>query len=222
MFLPLLAGAALSGVATAGSVVQHYRRQLGPMTLAEARLLRELPITPIAQCRDGVVKIVATLGCDTPVASMNGAVPTAVREVHYYDVVGRGARAHKALVRVDRTVHPFWIEDDSGRISLDPAQCRIDFETDGTDGESMVEEHRLRLGERVAIIGEVRRDLSLSHHPMRNSAIYADKGVGFVRPPVVTWRTEPEVYPRMLPPLSGLALSAGTVCMAVLGALLQE
>jgi hypothetical protein len=38
---------------------------------------------------------------------------------------------------------------------------------------------------------------------------------------VLTWRTEPEVMPRLLPPTGGMALSASTVGMAVLGALLQ-
>ena len=34
-------------------------------------------------------------------------------------------------------------------------------------------------------------------------------------------QTEPEVYPRLFPPVGGMALSAGTLGMAVLGALLR-
>jgi hypothetical protein len=221
MFPPLLVGAVVSGLATIGSLSQFYRQQLGPMTLHEARSLERLPITPIAHATSGLVKLVGTLGCEHPGLSVQGGVVTAVREVHHYAVEGRGLRARRVLVRVERSEQPFWVEDDTGRVLLDPAECRIDFEADAGDGESLVDELRLRLGERVAIVGEVQRGAVMAQHPMRRSQSSAGEGLRFVRPPVVTWRTEPEVMPRLLPPTGGVALSASTVGMAVLGALLQ-
>lgn len=221
MFPPLLVGAVVSGLATIGSLTQFYRQQLGPMTLREARSLERLPTTPIAHATTGLVKLVGTLGCERPGLSAQGAVATAVREVHHYSVEGRGLRARRVLVRVERSEEPFWVEDDTGRVLLDPAHCRIDFEADAGDGESLVDELRLRLGERVAIVGEVQRGAVMAQHPMRRSQASAGEGLRFVRPPVVTWRTEPEVMPRLLPPTGGVALSASTVGMAVLGALLQ-
>lgn len=221
MFPPLLVGAVVSGLATVGNLVQFYRQQLGPMTLSEARALEHLAPTPIAHASTGLVKLVGTLGCEHPGMSNHGGLATAVREVHHYGVVGRGLRARRVLMRVERSEAPFWIEDDTGRVLLDPAQCRIDFEAETGDDECLVDELRLRLGERVAVLGEVQRGAVLTQHPMRRSQASAGEGLRFLRPPVVTWRTEPEVMPRLLPPTGGVALSATTVGMAVLGALLQ-
>jgi hypothetical protein len=221
MFPPLLVGAVVSGLATIGSLTQFYRQQLGPMSLTEVRALEHLAPTPIAHASTGLVKLVGTLGCEHPGMSIQGGLATAVREVHHNAIEGRGVRARRVLVRVERSESPFWIEDDTGRVMLDPARCRIDFEADTGEGESLVDELRLRLGERVAIIGEVERGTTLALHPMRRSPASAGEGLRFVRPPVVTWRTEPEVMPRLLPPTGGVALSASTVGMAVLGALLQ-
>jgi hypothetical protein len=218
MFVPLLVGSALAGAATVGGLVQHYRRQLGPMTLADVRALKTLDPTPIALCREGLVKIVGTLGSDTPERSLYDDTPVAVREVRHYATDASGVRI---LSRVDRSSAPFWIEDDSGRISLDPLQARVDFEFDEADAEPMLEELRLRVGERVVVLGEARREVTVSHHPMRRSGVQTERGLHFVSAPLVTWRTEPEVYPKLVPPAGSAALSASTVALAVLGALLR-
>jgi len=63
MFVPLLVGAAVSGAATVGALVQHYRHEFGPMSLAEARALASLPETSILDAREGLVKLVGVLGC---------------------------------------------------------------------------------------------------------------------------------------------------------------
>lgn len=221
MFPPLLVGAVVSGLATVGSLTQFYRQQLGPMTLAEARALERLPVTPIGQATTGLVKLVGVLGCEHPTVSQYGGVPCAVRRVHHYAVEGKGLRSRRVLARVEQTDGAFWVEDDTGRVMLDPGDCRIDFEADAGDGESLVDEQVLRAGERVAIIGEVQRGAVTPKHPMRQSQAASGEGLRFVRPPLVTWRTEPEVLPRLLPPTGGVALSASTVGMAILGAILQ-
>lgn len=221
MFVPLLVGAAVSGAATVGALIQHYRHEFGPMSLAEARALASLPETPIAEAREGVVKLVGVLGCDLPTRSLYGDALSAVREVHHYAVEGVGLRAARRVTRVERSESPFWIDDGSGRVSLEPAACRIDFEFEGNDPESMIEERRLRVGERVAVIGVVRRVEELSQHPMRHRPHEGDRSLQFDSPPLVTWRTEPEVFPRLRPPVGGVALSAGSIGMAVVGSLLQ-
>jgi hypothetical protein len=217
MFAPLLVGSALAGAATVGGLVQHYRRQLGPMTLAEVRALRGLAPTPIALAREGLVKLVGTIGCEAPLRSVHDESLVAVREVHHYTFDG----TVRLLTRVERSAAAFWVEDDSGRVDLDPVAARIDFETDGSEGESTLEELRLRLGERVAVLGTVRRDPLTAFHPMRHAQSRADRGLRFVAPPLVTWRTEPEVYPQLRPPAGAAALSVSSVALAVLGAVLQ-
>jgi hypothetical protein len=221
MFLPLLVGAAVSGAATVGALVQHYRHEFGPMSLAEARALATMPVTAVADAREGLVKLVGALGCDTPVRSLYGDSLAAVREVHHYAMEGSGLRAARRLARVERTEHGFWLDDGTGRVALDPARCRIDFESEGADAESMIEEHRLRVGERVAVIGRVRRVEQLAQHPMRQHPRDEDRALQFLDAPLVTWRTEPEVFPKLRPPVGGVALSAGSLGMAVVGALLR-
>jgi len=221
MFVPLLLGAAVSGAATVGALVQHYRQEFGPMTLAEARALASMPETSIGAATEGLVKLVGVLGCDLPVRSLYGDALSAVREVHHYRVEGTGLRATRRRSTIERSSEPFWVDDGTGRVSLDPGACRIDFEREGADPESMLEEHRLRVGERVAVIGTVRRVEQLSPHPMRQRPRDGDRALQFVGAPLVTWRTEPEVFPRLRPPAGGVALSAGSVGMAVVGALLQ-
>ena len=107
MFAPLLVGSALAGAATVGGLVQHYRRQLGPMTLAEVRALRRLEPTPIALAREGLVKLVGCVGCDLPVRSLHGDALVAVREVHHYTFDS----AVRILTRLERTTGAFWIEE---------------------------------------------------------------------------------------------------------------
>lgn len=221
MFLPLLVGATVSGVATVGALIQHYRHEFGPMTLAEARALAAMPETPIAEATAGLVKLVGVLGCDFPLRTLYGDALSAVREVHHYTMEGSGLRATRVRSTIERSESAFWVDDGTGRVSLDPAGCRIDFEREGADPESMIEEHRLRVGERVAIIGEVRRVEQLAQHPMRQRPHEGDRTLQFVGAPLVTWRTEPEVFPRLRPPVGGVALSAGSVGMAVVGAMLQ-
>jgi hypothetical protein len=217
MFAPLLVGSALAGVATVGSLVQHYRRQLGPMTLGDVRALRDLPPTPIALAHEGLVKLVGTLGCDTPMHSLYGNTPVAVREVHHYTVDG----TVRVLSRIERSQNPFWVEDDSGRVDFEPGAVRVDFESESNDGETMVEEFHLRVGERVAVLGTVYREAPPTHHPMRRAQTQSDRGLRFTAPPLVTWRTEPEVYPRMRPPVGAAALSIGSVALAVLGTVIN-
>ncbi|MBI5512770.1 MAG: hypothetical protein HY909_03330 [Deltaproteobacteria bacterium] len=221
MFAPLLLGAAVTGAAAAGTVVSHYRESLGPFTLREVRLLAKLPTTLIGDAREGFVKVCGTVGCDTPTPAVFGAMPVAVRELRHYGIEGRGASAHRVLRRVERTPGGLWVDDGSGRVTLDPTELRVDYEVEGAAEESMVEEHRLRVGERVAVLGTVRREGALAEHPLRASRAHGDAGLRFEPGALLTWRTEPEVYPRLVPPLGSVALSASSVGMAVLGALLR-
>ncbi|MBL8600910.1 MAG: hypothetical protein JNK72_03205 [Myxococcales bacterium] len=221
MFPPLLLGAAVSGAAAVGSLLQHYRHQLGPMTLADVRTLERLAPTPIAHAREGLVKLVGVVDSEHPTLSLYGAVPVAVRETHYFVPDGRGLQTRKVFERVERTNTPFTVSDETGAITLVPSGCRIDFEVEGDDAETMTEELRLRVGERVAVIGLVARRDDVARQPFRQAPIEGDRGLTFLAPPLVTWRTEPEVYPRLLPRVGDVALSVGAAGMAVLGAILH-
>lgn len=221
MFVPMLIGAAAGGTASFMSLLHHYRQQLGPMSVREARLIAQLPTTPIGLAKNGLVKLVGTVGGDTSVTSYYDRVPCAVLELLHYEVVDSARGSRRMLVKRERHVQPFWIEDETGRVPIDPAHARLDYEVEGTDLESTIEEHRLRLGERVVLLGMVRRGGPQLSQPMRTASTNRADPLAFEGPPLVTWRSEPEVYPRLLPPTGGVALSLGSVGMAVLGALLN-
>lgn len=221
MFPPMLVGAVVGGAASALSLVNHYRQQLGPMTVREARMLPKMEITPIALARTGLVKLVGKVGATTTVQSYYHRVDCVALDLHHYDIVDSASGPRRVLVRKESTLRPFWIEDDSGRLAIDPAKVRIDFEIEGADVESTIEEHRIRVGEQVVVLGHVRRAGPQLSQPMRRASTNFDDGVELAEGALLTWRTEPEVYPRLGPPTGGLALGAGSVGMAVLGALLN-
>jgi hypothetical protein len=167
------------------------------------------------------VKLVGRVGAAAPVTSYYHRTPCALVELHHYHVVDTRSGPRRMLVEKESRLQRFWIEDDTGRIALDPAFARIDFEVEGGDLESTIEEHRLRLGEQVVVLGNVRRIGPQLSQPMRKASTNFEQGIEFSAPPLVTWRSEPEVYPRLAPPPGGLALSAGSIGMAVLGSLLN-
>lgn len=221
MFPPMLVGAVVGGAASALSVLHHYRQQLGPMTVREARLLAKLPQTPVAHARAGLVKLVGKVGAATAIQSYYHRVDCVALELHHYDVIESQTGPRRVLVRKEIDARPFWIEDETGRIAIDPTKVRIDYEIEGSDLDSTIEEHRIRVGEQVAVLGVVRRAGPQLSQPMRRASTNFEEGLELTPDALVTWRTEPEVYPRLSPPTGGLALGAGSIGMAVLGSLLN-
>jgi hypothetical protein len=217
----MLVGAVVGGAASCLSILHHYRQQLGPMSVREARQLASLPITPIAHARQGLVKLLGVVGASTTETSYYHRCACAVLELHHYQVLDTTSGPRRVLIRKETRLNPFWIEDETGRMAIDPTLARIDYEVEGSDLESTIEEHRIRVGERVAILGVVRRSGPQLTQPMRAASTNFDQGLEFVGQPLITWRSEPEVYPRLSPPPGGVALSAGSIGMAVLGSLLN-
>lgn len=221
MFPPMLIGAVVGSAASALALVQHYRQELGPMTVREARLLASMPRTSIAHARPGMVKLMGHVGAATTVQSYYQRVDCVALELHHYEVVDSVSGPRRVLVRKDLDPRPFWIEDETGRMFIDPAKVRIDYEIEGGDLDSTIEEHRLRAGEQVAVLGSVQCTGPQLSQPMRRASTNLEDGIELTGNALVTWRTEPEVYPRLFPPAGSMALGAGSIGMAVLGSLLN-
>jgi hypothetical protein len=221
MFHPMIVGAAVAGVAGAMSLVNHYRAQLGPMTAREARLLAQLPVTPIAQAQQGLVKLSGRVVGSVTERSYYHRIPCVALQLDHYEVRDTVNGPRRLLLRSEKKLHPFFVEDETGRVAVHPSSARIDFEHEGTDLESTIEEHRLRDGETVVILAEVRRSGPRVIHPMRHAQNNIESGIELVGSPLITWRTEPEVYPRLAPPTSGVLLSAMSAACAALGAVLD-
>lgn len=222
MFEPMIVGAVVGGVASALNFVNHYRDRLGPLSVGDVRSLAKLERTPIALATPGkLLKFTGSVGGLVTETSYYHRVPCVAVELRHYQVLESMKGPRRTLMSTDRKVHPFWVEDETGRVLIDPEQARIDFEVEGADLDSTVEEHRIRVGEKVSVIGVVQRSGPRLSSPMRSASTDVDSGMHFEGTPVVTWRTEPEVYPRLLPPVGGLALTAGSAVLAAVGSLLN-
>jgi|LNFM01.1.fsa_nt_gb hypothetical protein len=221
MFGPMIVGAAVAGAAGVMSLVNHYRGQLGPMSAREARLLASMPITPIAQARGGLIKIAGRVVGSVTERSYYHRVPCVALQLDHYEVRDSVNGPQRMLLRSEKKLHPFFVEDETGRVAVDPSNARIDYVRDGTDLESTIEESRLVNGDKVFILAEVRRSGPRVVHPMRHAQNNIESGIELVGSPLVTWRTEPEVYPKLSPPTGGVLLSAMSAACAALGAVLD-
>lgn len=217
----MIAGALVGGVASVLQLGNHYRAQLGPMTVREARELATMPVTTIGAARDGFVKIKGRVVATTTEMSYYDRIPCVALALEHYEVREGIHGAKRVLMRSEKWLHPFFIEDETGRIQLDPKHTRIDYVRQGTDYESTIEEHSLRVGETVFLLAEVRRKNQKALSPMRQSQMTIDSSLELVGSPLVTWRSEPEVLPRLTPPAGGLLLTAGSAALSILGALLD-
>lgn len=221
MFGPMLLGAVAAGFAGAMSLRNHYRAELGPMTAREARMLARMKTTPIAQAREGLVKLAGRVVGSVTEPSYYHRVPCVALELEHYEVRDSVNGPRRMLIRSEKKMHPFFVEDETGRVEVDPKTARIDFEREGTDLESTIEEHRLRDGETVIILAEVRRVGPRVVHPMRHAQNNIESGLEIVGSALVTWRSEPEVLPRLSPPTGAMVLSAASAAFGALGAVLD-
>jgi hypothetical protein len=221
MFGPMIAGAVVAGVAGAMSLKNHYRAQLGPMTAREARRLASMPVTPIHQAQPGYVKLSGVVVGELTERSYYHRVPCVALQLDHYEVRDSVNGPRRLLIRSEKKLHPFFIEDETGRVAVDPRVARIDYEVEGTDLESTIEEHRLRAGETVIVLAEVRRSAPRVVHPMRHAQNNVESGLELVGSPLITWRSEPEVFPRLSPPTGSVLLSAMSAACGALGAVLD-
>ncbi len=217
----MIVGAVVGGVASVMQLGNHYRSQLGPMTVREARELATMPVTTIAAASDGLVKIKGKIVPSATEMSYYDRVACVALELEHYEIRDGLNGAKRVLLRAEKWLHPFFIEDETGRVQIEPKLTRIDYVRQGTDYESTIEEHSLRAGETVFLLANVRRTDKRAVHPMRHSQMTVDSSLEILDSPLVTWRSEPEVLPRLAPPAGGLLLTAGSAALSVLGALLD-
>lgn len=222
MFGPLLLGAALGGAASALSLREHYRAQLGAFTWDELARLPHLAVTPIAQSVDaGLVRLEGTVTSLAPALGYYDRVPCAHLALHHYEIVGGRFSARRALVREERPTGIFLVEDGSGVLRVDPSVIRVDAEVQGRALENAVEEHRLRVGERVVMLGVVRRVPATLGSAMRQAP--STGGASWeLASGVVSWRSEPELRPTRAPSASGVLLAAASAALGALGASMPD
>ncbi len=199
-------------------VWKHYRRETMHIGFAGARALTGTKETPIAEARSGLVKIRGKVRGAGNVMSYFHRVPCVAHRMVTTTLEGSRyvGRTRVDTFRISREwqLFPFEIDDGTGKVMVDPRGATIDFETASPeDGSSAVEEQYLRDGDTLVLVGEV----AVQNDPSFRDAYRPDR-VRFVKPPLISWRSEPEVMPKISPPpfasvlaLAGIAGIGGAI-----------
>jgi len=118
-----------------------------------------------------------------PIVTSPSAVdglPCVYRERAEYRLVGTSFVPLLREVERDLVAHPFYLDDGTGRLLVDPAGAVIDAATlDGDDG--LTAERRLRADEEIELVGSFR------------PAVVEDDG-GPYRAPALAWEAFEDVY----------------------------
>jgi hypothetical protein len=195
-------------------VIKHFRRTLATITLADAKLLRSLPDTKLSELKPGLVKLVGIAKAEHGVMSYFERQPCvvhrrAVTTVTGYQRVGNVSYA-QTLTSHEWTAIPFQLDDGTGAIWVDPRPVgtRIDYEVGHTDEESDVQEHYIRLGDRVTVIGEIEMLPTAEGYRARGHTQDVSQYARFKGPVLLSWRSDREFLPSLTPPWPALALGA--------------
>jgi hypothetical protein len=205
-------------------VYKHYRRELATIRLRDARLLRKLPVTAIAEAQSGLVKFVGVAKSDQGVMSYFDRVPCVAHRM--VTTTYEGSRRvgtvieHRYRISREWQLVPFVLDDGSGSIAIDPRGAAIDYEVCHPDENGTVQEHRIRAGDRIAVVGHI----DVAQSGGYRTATRTD-AVKFVSPPMLSWRTDDEFLPVLRPPPVPVALAsigpAGNPAADVTGNTLQ-
>jgi hypothetical protein len=189
---------------------KHYRRETTHIGFRGARLLARMPEVKIGEARSGLVKIRGKVQGAGNVMSYFHRVPCVAHRM--VTTTHEGSRyvgntvVHTYRISREWQLFPFAVDDGTGKVMVDPRGAVIDYETASPeDGSSSVEEQYLRDGDTLVLVGEV----EVRADPTFRDAYQPDR-VRFVKPPLISWRSEPEVLPKMgLPPIPTMLAAAG-------------
>lgn len=159
-----------------------------------------VPVSSIDDLEVGRFRVVGRI---VPIATTRSAVDGAncvYAEVAEYRTVG-GSRFVPLLREVDHGAisHPFFLDDETGRILVDPATALIECATVTADG-GLTAERRLRAGEEVSLVANFRQgeaDREDGEGPYRARAQRWEPVAEVGEPPRLSHRTEDRM---VLPP----------------------
>jgi hypothetical protein len=199
-------------IACGGLLLLLCRFRARPTGVEEA-----LPWCPIAELEAGRFRIVGRV---IPIATSPSLVDGAdcvYLERAEYRAYGNGFVPVMREVEHRAECHPFYLEDASGRILIDPAITLIDCATAVGDG-GLIAERRLRAGEEVALAATFqpsRAELEEGEGPYRASARQWEAIEDDAGPPRLSHRTEDGM---IRPPPDGLTAFLGGAGAILMGA----
>lgn len=187
-------------VAGASNVILGLRRAFRGIGFRGARDLALLPVTPIATATSGRRKFIGKAHGTGHVQSLVNAVPCiAHRHVTWSQTSG-----NTVLRETTWTSFPFELDDGSGqKLAVDPKSAILDYETVSLpDAGRGAEEQYLRDGDSLAVVADVEVDTTEGYRD------HAGGRVRIVGAPLVSWRSEPEVLPKVVPGLAPSVMTA--------------
>lgn len=195
-------------------MVRHWRREFATISYRDANLLATMPVTRVDALKPGLVKLVGVAKAEQGVMSYYERQPCVlhrrvVSTVSGYRRVGRVTYAETFQTH-EWTAVPFQLDDGTGTLWVDArvGGTRVDYELGTSDETSDVQEQYIRLGDRVTVIGEI--EMLSSDGGYRNAAHSRDASqyARFRGPVLVSWRTDAEFQPKVLPPWPAMLLAA--------------
>ncbi len=207
-------------------IIRHWRREFASISFRDAKALTTMPVTPVNALKPGLVKLVGVAKAEQGVMSYYERQPCVlhrrvVSTVSGYTRVGKVTYAEKFTTH-EWTAIPFQLDDRTGVLWVDPRQpgTRVDYEVGNTDENSDVQEQFIRLGDRVTVIGEIEMLPNSDNYRSGGRTTDASQYARFRGPVLVSWRTDAEFQPKVVPPWPAMAL--GVVGVAGLGAALWD
>lgn len=198
---PVVLGALFGGLSFLAWA--HLRTVLG------RRLEEALPECSIADLEPGRFRVLGrVVPIETSRSDVDGADCVYVERAEYRTV---GLVPLLREVHHGASCHPFYLEDDSGRILVDPGRALIECATLSADG-GLTAERRVRAGETVALdatFAPASDDAEEGAGPYRASARRWRPVADTSGPPRLSHRTEREMLVVGLDPISGFLGGAG-------------
>lgn len=185
---------------------RYWRREFAAISFADAKLMRELPATAINALKPGLVKLVGVTKAEQGVMSYFERQPCVIHRrvvttVSGYKRVGNATYA-ETFTTHEWTTIPFQLDDGTGTLWVDArvAGTRVDYETGNTDENSDVQEQYIRLGDRVTVIGEIEMLPGSEGYRGAGHGTDASQYARFKGPVLVSWRSDAEFVPKVMPP----------------------
>jgi hypothetical protein len=174
--------------------------------------------TSIAELAVGRFRVVGRVVPIWATASEIDGEPCVYVERAHYAPVGGGIVPLLREVEHAWAAHPFYLDDGSGRLRVDPADALIECATATGDG-GLVAERRLRAGEEIELVARFRpADAAsapeLDEGPYRGAAGGWEAAPDDAGPPRISYRTEPGMEPVGLDEVSSFLRGAGLLMMA--------
>jgi len=188
---------------------------------SRTRVSEAVPTCDVAELEKGRFRVVGrVMPIETSPSTVDGSDCVYV-ECAAYRAVGTGWVPLMREVEHGAICHPFYLEDGTGRVLVDPGHTLIECATVTTDG-GLTAERRLRAGEELSLVATfvpVEAELELGDGPYRAGARRWSPTGDETGPPRLSHRTEPSMVAQPLDDMTAFLGGIGAMMMLMGGLL---